>query len=281
MPKIFFFLLMVTFSIAQESETIYKQLKTDEQRKNFTVYIDKVKEIKDFIIQHTNYTIDKDTIIKISNYSNYQFYKNIEVLYDDYSKYKNNLYLSLNSNNELNIINELKIVFQEDNNLLNELYLKRNKYLRVSIDRIHSPNSVDALPKEVCERYTENNEILFPTHQNCKDKGLSPFDENKCFVNIIRSRFSTTISNLISDVYLEKTLNLAVTLSFIIDKEGKLEFINFPKSTGGIFYDLLVIKAFEQIQKSIVFCPARKNNISVSIYYDLPFKMVISGDDNY
>ena len=278
MYKTLFIILFSSTLLAQKSEDFSKYLKTESQKNNFSNYNSKVNEIKDFIVQNSKFEIEKDSVIEVSNTSNIDFYNGIKALFSDLNKVQNDFYLSFDYNKDKKILEKLNQYFSETKSKINDAYLKRNWYLKVSIDRISSPNSVDALPSEVCERYTENSDILLPTHQNCKDKGLSGFEENKCFENFLRERFSNVIRDYISDLYLENTLSLSVMITFIIDKEGRLDFIRFPRSTGSLYYDLLIYKAFQRIQKTTIFCPARKDNTSVSIYYNLPIKMVITGE---
>lgn len=278
MYKTLFIILFSSTLLAQKSEDFSKYLKTESQKNSFLNYNSKVNEVQDFILKNSNYEIEKDTVIKISNSANVEFYNGIKNLYSELNQVQNDFYLGFDYEKDKKTLEKFNQYFSDNKSKINEAYLKRNRFLKVSIDRISSPNSVDALPSEVCERYTENSDILLPTHQNCKDKGLSGLEENVCFENFLRSRFSNVISDYISDLYLENTLNLSVMITFIIDKEGRLDFIRFPRSTGSLYYDLLIYKSFQKIQKNTVFCPARKENTSVSIYYNLPIKMVIAGE---
>lgn len=278
MNKALFFLFFSISTLAQNSEDFSQYLTTESQKNNFTKYNNKVNEIQEFIVQNSRIVIEKDTLIEVSNTSNIDFYNGIKTLFAELNTVQNYLYISFDYTKDKKILEKINQLFSDNKSKINDLYLKRNRFLKVSIDSINSPNSVDALPSEVCERYTENSDILLPTHQNCKDKGLSGSEENKCFENFLRERFSNVIRDYISDLYLENTLSLSVMITFIIDKEGRLDFIKFSRSTGSLYYDLLIYKAFQRVQKITVFCPARKDNTSVSIYYVLPIKMVIAGE---
>lgn len=277
MKKYVLFLLFSFCTVAQNSNELGSLLKREQQKNNWTNYNTIIQEIKDLMLKNSIYEVKKDTIITCSNYLNSEYYQALKGICTEIEALRSNLINGLDYNKDKKIIAHIQDVFNADNQFLNQLYLKRNKYLKVSIDRIQSPDAVDALPKEVCERYSENGELLYPTHQNCKDKGLTNLEEKNCFENFIRTQFSNVLSEYISDLYLEETLNLSVMITFIIDKEGKLDFVNFSRSTGSLHYDLMVYKAFQSIQRNTFFCPARKDNKSVSIYYNLPVKMLIPG----
>lgn len=268
----FFFLLFALSVWSQNDENIVNQLKHEDLKIDFQVYLNQEQKTLEFF--QSQALLNKDGSIDLTNEQNIAFYDQAVIEYKIFDKSKVKIYRYYDKKYE----KDKELVykhFQNTNKKLNELYITRIKFLKTKISNALKPEKADVLPSDVCQRLTESKELLQPTHDTCKNLGLSIEDETKCFANYLRKNMANHIQKYIPES--EENIEISTMFQFVIDNEGNLIFDKFTRSSGSLEYDLVVYRGFKSFASTTIFCPAKHNDWNVAIFYNLPIRMVIGG----
>lgn len=268
-----FFFLLFTLSVwSQNDENIVNQLKHEDLKIDFQVYLNQEQKTLEFF--QSQVLLNKDGSIDLTNEQNIAFYDQAVIEYKIFDKSKAKIYRYYDKKYE----KDKELVFkhfQNTNKKLNELYITRIKFLKTKISNALKPEKADVLPSDVCQRLTESKELLQPTHDTCKNLGLSIEDETKCFANYLRKNMANHIQKYIPES--EENIEISTMFQFVVDNEGNLIFDKFTRSSGSLEYDLVVYRGFKSFASTTLFCPAKHNDRNVAIFYNLPIRMVIGG----
>ncbi|SEQ03523.1 hypothetical protein [Flavobacterium urocaniciphilum] len=268
------FLLFIVpfFAWSQTDDSILKEIKNEDIKVCFQKYLDQEKITLDFFTESAKLK-ENDSVIEISNIENIAYYdraiQELNLLNKTKGELYNKFYYDKNQKDQAKIY---KKIFKTDS-LINANYVSRFKLLKTKFQNVKKPEDVDVIPTDVCQRLVSGNEMLMPLHDTCKNLNLSTKDEINCSANFIRNKVVQHIQKYLSDF--EYGFNISVIIRFVIDSEGNVIFDNFLRCSGELKYDLVAYKGFKSFANSTVFCPAKHNDKNVSVYYNLPIKIVM------
>ena len=269
---LFITLLCSTITWSQKKDSIISLLKNEDLKIEFQNYLNLEEKIINFFA--TNSKPNNAEFIDITNQENVTYYDSIinkvKKLNQAKSYFRNNFY-DLKYKEDKNFIYER---LRKADSTINSLYISRFKIVKTRFKNVKSAEDVEVLPKEVCERLSTENEFLQPTHDTCKNLGLSNNDEVICFANFLRNNVASHIQKYMYE-FEDDYYNISTMIQFVIDFEGNLIFDKFTRSSGKLKYDLAVYKGFRSFANVAKFCPAKQKDKSVSIYYNLPIKLVM------
>ena len=269
----FFFLLFSLSVWSQNNENIVNQLKYEDLKIDFQVYLNQEQKTLEFF--QSQAIPNKEGSIELTNEQNIVYYDQAVIECKALAKCKMKIYQYYDQKYTEDKALVLKR-FNDTDKKINELYITRFKLLKTKISNALKPEKADVLPSDVCQRLYESKELLQPTHDTCKNLGLSIEDETKCFANYLRNNVGKHIQKFIGES--EETIDISNMFQFVIDNEGNLIFDKFTRSCGNLEYDLVVYRGFKSFASSTVFCPAKYKDKNVAIFYNLPIRMVVQGE---
>lgn len=268
--NLFFFLFSLSIW-SQNDEVLLNKFKNEDIKVSFQEYLNQEKKTIEFFT--TNAKPNKEDKLEISNVENIAYYdqvilelKSLTTL-KDYIRYN---FYDEKYKYEKSLIYER---FKSSDAIIEANYNSRLKIIKTIFKNVKNVTDVDVLPTDVCQRLYESRELLQPTHDSCKNLGLSYEDETTCFTNYLRKNIANYIQRYLLDS--EENIAISVTFQFIIDKEGNLVFDKFINTSGSLNYDLVIYKGFRKFASITVFCPAKHKDKNVAVYYKLPIKMVV------
>ena len=270
-----FFLLLFSFSVwSQNNDSLVNLIKNEDLKIDFQDYLNQEQKTLVFFQSQTN--PNKQGSIDLTNEENIVYYDQAVVEWKALTKCKMKIYRYYYDKKYTEDTVHIYKRFGFTDKKINELYIARFKLLKTKISNALKPEKADVLPSDVCQRLTESKELLQPTHDTCKNLGLSTDDETTCFTNYLRKNIGKHIQKFIGET--EETINISNILQFVIDNEGNLIFDKFTRSCGNLEYDLVVYRGFKSFASSTVFCPAKYKDKNVAIFYNLPIRMVVQGE---
>ena len=268
-----FFLFLFSFSVwSQNDDSLVNLLKHDDLKIDFQVYLNQEQKTIAFFQSQAN--PNKENSIEQTNEQNILYYDQAVIEFKTLAKYKMKIYQYYDKKYAEDKVHIYK-KFQETNQKLNTFYLNRFKLLKTKISNAVKPEKADVLPSDVCQRLTESKELLQPTHETCKNLGLTIGEETECFTNFLRKNVGKHVQKYIGDS--EESINISTMIQFVIDNEGNLVFDKFTRTCGLLEYDLVVYRGFKSFASSTVFCPAKFKDKNVAIFYNLPIRLTIEG----
>lgn len=268
------FLLFIVpfFSWSQTDDSILKELKNEDLKLEFENYLKHEAIVLNFIV--TNAKPNVGDKIEITNLENIAYYDSIVNKLKVYKKSKNFIrsgqYLDLKFKEDKIII--YKRIKKADS-IINANYNSRFKIIKTKIQDSKQKDSSSIVPFEDYKKFIINKELSQPTHESCKNLNLSIDEEANCSANFIRNKIVTHIQNYLEEF--DVGINISSAIQFVINKEGSLVFDKFTRSSGNLEYDLIVYKGFKSFSKTTKFIPAKVNEKNVSVYYNLPIKIVM------
>lgn len=269
-----FFLFFFSFSVwSQNEDTLINQIKNEDLKIDFQDYINQEQKTLLFFQSHAN--PNKEGSIALTNEENIAYYDQAVTEWKAFDQAKMRIYRNYYDKKYLEDKGIIYKRFELTNKKINDLYITRFKLLITKISNALKPEKADVLPSDVCQRLTESKELLQPTHDKCKNLGLSIPEETACFANFLRNSVGNQVQKYIGES--EEELNISTMIQFVIDNEGNLIFDKFTRSCGILKYDLIVYRGFSSFAASTVFCPAKYNDKNVAIFYNLPIRMVLGG----
>lgn len=269
-----FFLFLFSFSVwSQNTDSLVNLIKNEDLKIDFQEYLN--QEQKTLVFFQSQANPNKEGSIELTNEQNILYYDQAVIECKAFDKSKMKIYRNYYDKKYQEDLAHIYKRFNFVNKKINELYIARFKLLKTKISNALKPENADVLPSDVCQRLTESKELLQPTHDTCKNLGLSITDETTCFANYLRNNVAKHIQKFIGES--EESTNISTMIQFVIDNEGNLVFDKFTRSCGILEYDLVVYRGFKSFASSTVFCPAKYNDRNVAIYYNLPVRMVFGG----
>lgn len=269
--KIFLFLFSFTVC-SQRDDSLVNLLKYDNLKIDFQDYLNQERKTLEFF--QSQVQPNKEGVINQTNEENIIYYDQAVSEFNALAKSKIKIYQYYDKKyveDKILIYKQFELADKK----INEFYITRFKLLKTKISNVLKPEKADVLPSDMCQRLAESKELLQPTHETCKNLGLSIDEETTCFANYLRKNISKHIQKFIGES--EESITISIMIQFVIDNEGNLIFDKFTRSCGILEYDLEVYRGFKSFASSTVFCPAKHNNKNVAIYYNLPVRMVFGG----
>lgn len=270
--KIFFFLFSLT-AWSQNEDSLVSLLKYENLKIDFQDYLNQQRSTLEFF--QSQISPNKEAYIERTNEENIIYYDQAFSEYNALAKCKMKIYKNYYDKKYAEDKALIYKHFQVIDIKLNEFYLARFKLLKTIISNALKPEKADVLPSDVCQRLYDSKELLQPTHDTCKNLGLSSNEETTCFANYLRKSIAKHIQKYIEES--EESIDISNAIQFVIDNEGNLIFDKFTRSCGNLEYDLVVYNGFKSFALSTIFCPAKYKDKNVAIFYNLPIRMVVQG----
>lgn len=267
------FLLITISSWSQNDKELLEGIKNKSIKSAFQEYLNHKDKTIEFFV--ANAKPNNGNNIEITNVENIAFYDQViselKILTDFEEKIYNQVSYKKHQK-------DLDIVYKRIasiDSIINENYKSRLKIAKIVYQNSSNQADLDVLSTNLTKKLKSDNELFLPTHESCKNLQLAAQDEETCFLNYLRKNLSNHIAGYVEDI--DENVNITTLIQFVIEKEGSLAFHKFMISTGTLKIDLMVYKGFRKLAKTAVFSPAKHNEKNVSVYYQLPLKIVLNG----
>ncbi|MBC5833660.1 hypothetical protein G6N05_02060 [Flavobacterium sp. F372] len=272
MKNFIFLLMLTTFGFSQTNESLIDKLKNEDLKTIFQSYLNQEKITIEFF--NSNAKANNAENIVVTNQENIAYYEEAISKFQLLEKHKEYIYTSIR---DKKYDKDRKLIydrFVETKSRIDAYYSSRLAILKTNYTNLTDTTDNNILPSKICMQLVPDNDFISPTHETCKNLEVTTGADKSCFANYLRSKIVKLVQLYLPGV--EDTLSISSLFQFVINKEGKLVFDKFLKSSGSFELDLAIYKGFRRLAISTVFTPAKHKDKIVSVYYQLPIKMVFN-----
>jgi hypothetical protein len=261
MKKIVILILIFTslYSNSQSNTKTLDKLSNKELKEKIAAQLSNFDQIEKCIRE--NHSLLKSNT-NATDSINLFFFNSVSSLYKKLKYDYNVNFATKKKPEDWNIINE---IYKNNLKSIDSLYELRNLAF---VELVKSNLNSNKTQIESAKKQSELGSVS-PSHLSCQSIDTTITNIKTCFNNFVRQKLTQGIEIPEFRVFTDELIKSFVT--FIISKNGKLEFKKFAKSSGYFEYDMEIFLNFKKINKNFDFISGTdETGNTIDFYYTLP-----------